>query len=248
MASGLDKLSGASQIKIDQRVEWIEAIPCCEQSNEYQIYNTDETFKDQGEEIGKITEENPGAACLYCCKMMRKYNTNLEINNFQVATSKREFKCACPYICNCLTFLEFCQQECDVFQKGEKIGSIRWPYACFCNPNRGKMSCAELDILNANGDIIYKITAHATQLPFIVQTFCCFSMGCIDSLSRKEYSILDTNGDSVGSITNIYNDLLVECCSKADQFAVKFPSDADANSKLLLLKAAIFLDFIHYGA
>jgi hypothetical protein len=52
----------------------------------------------------------------------------------------------------------------------------------------------------------------------------------------------------VGSITNIYHDLLLECCTRADKFAVKFPGDADEKKKLLLLKAAIFLDFIHYAA
>lgn len=31
---------------------------------------------------------------------------------------------------------------------------------------------------------------------------------------------MDENNDVVGSITNIYNDLLLECCLRTDKFAV----------------------------
>ena len=68
---------------------------------------------------------------------------------------------------------------------------------------------------------------------------------CIRLCAGKEirFKILDVNSTEVGEITNVYAGCYKEVCTKQDKFIIRFPAGATFNDKILLLHAAIAIDF-----
>jgi NADPH:quinone reductase-like Zn-dependent oxidoreductase len=58
-----------------------------------------------------------------------------------------------------------------------------------------------------------------------------------------KFEILDVSRNKVGEIVNVYNGCFKEACTKEDKFVVRFPPSATFEDKVLLLHAAIALDF-----
>lgn len=67
---------------------------------------------------------------------------------------------------------------------------------------------------------------------------CC---GC----ENIEYMICDKNSNPTGGfIKNLLNECMTEVCSSADMYAVGFPPNCFPQDKLLLIHAAIWIDFL----
>jgi len=60
-------------------------------------------------------------------------------------------------------------------------------------------------------------------------------LGFLDLAKRRELHIKNEKDEMVGSIVNIYNEILYELCTRADNFEINFPSDADYQKKLILI-------------
>lgn len=51
------------------------------------------------------------------------------------------------------------------------------------------------------------------------------------------------NQNVVGDIKNVYNGCYKELCTKEDKFTISFPANATYHDKILLIHAAIMIDF-----
>jgi hypothetical protein len=54
--------------------------------------------------------------------------------------------------------------------------------------------------------------------------------------SKRNYLIKKADGgDIVGKITNLYNGVCYEMFTRADNYGIEFPPDADLNMKMVLV-------------
>lgn len=111
--SDLSELSNAKHVVINQRIEWLECIPCYEEANEYahillttisllwkfnslfdryEISTSDVNFSTKKTHIGTVVEKPGSAVCLFCCKQLREYENEFQVNSYPVASSSRPYK------------------------------------------------------------------------------------------------------------------------------------------------------------
>ncbi|EAR92631.2 scramblase (macronuclear) [Tetrahymena thermophila SB210] len=234
------ELANAKHVLIKQRIEWLEIIPCYEEENSYEIHTCASDFTSPSQNpIATVIEKRGSLCCLFCCKAFREYENEYQHSGLTVATSHRPYKIPiCQY-----AFIPLCKPEIDVQRGGQHIGKAEWPCWHPCWPARGLLSCQEFDIKDAQGNIIYNITANCLQLGFI-----CPVLGILEPCKTREYEIRNADKVVVGKIVNIYNGILEECCTRADQFGIQFPDDCTVEQKLLIIETAVFLDYLQYWA
>lgn len=232
--SGLDNVE---YLLIEQRPDWLECFcpACCEIANEYSIFLSDAEFnKTDIRELGKMTETS-GCLCRLCCRFMRSFNMEVAIEGAERTHTDRPFKC--PMACICRPII-------NVNSNRGELGQVFQHYI-WCLPccRGGCCSMQEIDIKDASGNVIYMVTGPCCQAGVL-----CMCVGCLGPCKKIEYKILDANKEHVGSIYRIYNDLLLAIYTKADKFGIKFPADSDVEKKLLIVHAAMFLDYLQFGA
>lgn len=71
-------------------------------------------------------------------------------------------------------------------------------------------------------------------------------LGCLNPFAKREYKILDKDKQQVGSIVNIYNGFVQEVCSRSNMFGITFPDQSTVDNKIMLIKAAIMIDYYDY--
>lgn len=116
-------------------------------------------------------------------------------------------------------------------------------YLPICNRNPNCCPIMELDIKGPTGSLMYFISGNCCQK----SVWCvgpCQEFGC----KVINYEIRDTSKQVVGMIRNLWNECDKECCSKADKFGVEFPKNISNDRKILIMQAAIWLDYLQYYA
>lgn len=114
---------------------------------------------------------------------------------------------------------------------------------CWCPMSGwGKCDIMELRILDRDDNLVYMIQQTCCQKPVMCMPFQC--AGC----ETIEYVIKDTSKKQVGKIVNLHAGVFQECCSKADNFGIEFPDNAEPHKKLLLIMATLWIDYLQYLA
>ncbi|CAB3408050.1 unnamed protein product [Caenorhabditis bovis] len=215
--SGLEYLTYLDHLMVYQLKELIEIVTDWETRNKYVLKNAN------GEQTYYAFEES-GCCVRQCCAENRGFIMHI-VDNFkkEVITIKRDFKC-CAGGMSCLAFCGCCQQECTVESPtAGLLGSIRQRCAC-CS--------SAFDVLDSNGDVIFKIDGPCS----------CLMIGCQD----KEFPIKTLNGTVIGAITKKWGGFCREALTDADTFAVNFPGDLDVKLKAVLLGATFLIDFMEF--
>ena len=230
----MENLSNIESLLIKQRADCLECIPCFDISNEYQLFNSNYDFTDEKENIGKIIEESDSV--LRCiCKSFRQFESTIVLNNKAIGRAEKPYKCPLPLgNCSCC-----CQPEINVYNGKKFIGSIL--SECFAPII--KCSFIKLRIIDADGKEIYSLDGNCLQ-----GGVCCPFFGCCNGCFKTEIKIIgDDNNHHVGSINRLYPGCVPCTFTRADNFGITFPKNANVDHKLLIIHAAILIDFMSYS-
>ncbi len=107
----------------------------------------------------------------------------------------------------------------------------------------------ELEIFHANGELMGTVKR---QFGILKRRYVIY-----DAHEREVFTLLgpllhpwtfkiSQNGRELGKITKQWSGLFKEVFSKADNFGVEFPGDADTTQKVLLMGAVFLIDFVHF--
>lgn len=89
-------------------------------------------------------------------------------------------------------------------------------------------------------ELLYTVEGNYCQKSILCPFFrCCYC-------PNVEYIIFDKVNMKVGKISNIYNGFITECFSRTSKFGIEMPAKAAEDEKILLLYAAMYLDFLRY--
>lgn len=169
----------------------------------------------------------------------RSFNGTIKLGNYVAGRSMAPLKCHC--IIPCLSC------PCDrpeIYVSDVKdvlVGTVRMPgYGPICC-SIGNNDCPllELEIVDNQGNVRFRIKAEFCQKSILCYPFkCC---GC----QQTDYPIYDVNSNPTGGfIRNLLNDCMTEVCTSADLYAVAFPPNCFPQDKLLIIQAAIWIDYL----
>ncbi|SLM29821.1 Putative 16S rRNA processing protein RimM (Selenocysteine protein) (fragment) [Desulfamplus magnetovallimortis] len=107
----------------------------------------------------------------------------------------------------------------------------------------------ELDVFNSNGELLGTIRR---QFGILRREYIIYN-----ALEREIFRLFGPilhpwtfkiikNGMEVGKITKKWSGFFKETFSKADDFGVEFPHDADISQKAMLMGAVFLIDFVHF--
>jgi len=113
-------------------------------------------------------------------------------------------------------------------------------YGPFCGLNR--CSITEIQVYDKLQRFIYTISCNCCQKPVVWLPCQC------ESCKNIEYKILDEKLEQKGSILATKNGYCRELCTRDDVYLITFPENIVLSRKLLLVQAAIWLDYLHYRA
>ncbi|KAL4504119.1 hypothetical protein ABPG72_020957 [Tetrahymena utriculariae] len=232
---------------IEQQDDWAECffcqwmlLTCCENSNKYLIWKCeDEYFQQVDRQLGDFIEES-SLCCRCTCITRRSFSGGLSIGGVQIATSE------VPYKCQTCNFLTCCcmKPEMRVSLSQNYIGKIVQPYYGPCWGTRNKLCCPimELQVFNQSDELAYTITGKCCQ-----KSVCCLPFQCCGCKIIK-YEIRDASNEFAGTIQNLYNGYIRECCTRQDKFGITFDNITSPKDKILLIKATLWLDYLQYQA
>ena len=223
-------LDSVSYLLLTQKPDSLETfLPfCCEIPNEYLICQTDEEFVSTQKVLGVALESSK---CLprYCCYQKRPFIIDLMIYGSADSRGKREMFCPIP----------FCSQsQILVTLEGKIIG--------FVKHNASKGMCSKMQVIEVtdhNHNLLYSLSADCCQPGCL-----CSCFGFIDKCRSTEFKILSKSEEQVGSVFHLYSNCIRETFTRADQFGIRFPSEASLVEKYLILFATLALDYIEYTA
>lgn len=123
---------------------------------------------------------------------------------------------------------------------GRVIGFLRVECWC-CSGNAFSCTDAMIEIYSGETEeMIYRVEGSSCQKSIICPFFrCCYC-------PNVEYNIYDRVNLKVGKILNLYNGCFTECFSRTSKFGMEMPAKADEDAKILLLYAAMYLDYLRY--
>ncbi|CAD8162825.1 unnamed protein product [Paramecium pentaurelia] len=230
--SGLEAISRCPSVYIKQRPDYLESLGFCEKKNVYYVYQSDTMgnkpdFKHQAP-IFKCKEESscwqrnflPGACRAFDLKV-KQYDQKQDTNT--VFRLSREFKC---------TFLCLARPIMEVqLQNGGKIGYIYYPFMC-CDKG--------VEIRDENNSLLYSVKGSCCQWPFLVQLPC-------EACQRARFDIIDSQGQKISELWKESAGFCNALCNvDATNFRLMFPQQSTSRQKVLLLAAALFIDFNYF--
>ncbi|KAL4467460.1 hypothetical protein ABPG72_000670 [Tetrahymena utriculariae] len=249
-AVGMDlysPLNGVDHVIIDQEITWWEMVPICNQENRYFIYVTNGNYQFNRYPkppplLGQFTETS-GYCARQIMRQCRSFEATFRLGSYQAGKSMVPLKCHCPVSC--------CSCPCDRPElyvsdvSDQLMGTLKIPgYGPICCPV-GQNTCSqmEIELYDPQGNLRFRIQSECCQKSVMCMPFkCC---GC----EQTEYVILDPNYQPTGGvIKNLLNECMTELFSSADMFAVSFPPNCFPQDKILLIHAAIWIDYLQYRA
>ena len=123
-----------------------------------------------------------------------------------------------------------CLQTVDVYGKtGSFIGSVQQTMELkwYVLP-----TCGRFDIKNADGEVAYII-----RTPCVVTTYCC---------TEATFVISDVDGNEVGDIVKVHDDLAKEAFTDSDRFIINYPVGCTIKIKAVILAAMFLFDYLFY--
>ena len=226
------ELEGIDKVEVDQDTTFIDFIGACFLPNKYKVYypGTDK----------KLFEFQEKSDCcerwfFYKCRSfnMRIYNCS---NNNNVSVILEGDKICAGGVISCFGCGKPKMSIRAISPQGYYLGKVAMYWnSCCC------VSCCKprIEIIDNTGRIKYAIIANC----YSIGSFYYKLTKCCDIL----YHIIQDN-KRVGSMTKIPCDSCRICCTKADQFTIKFPKLATPEDKMLLIIGCILIDYQSFYA
>jgi len=123
-----------------------------------------------------------------------------------------------------------CLQSVDVYGKtGSFIGSVQQTMELkwYVLP-----TCGRFDIKDGDGKLMYVI-----RTPCVVSTYCC---------TEATFVISDAEGNEVGDIVKVHDDLAKEAFTDSDRFIINYPGGCSIKMKAVILAAMFLFDYLFY--
>ena len=225
ISSYFQELFYINEVVIRQQYKCPEMIFACTE-NSFKVYSPKNELLLNFQEDSNCLER-------LCCYTCRGYN--MKINN----TSKE-----IPLIfkgekeCTCYCFFSFGILEPEIelyldFPNKQKLGCVRINFNnCCC-----AVCKSVLEIVDANNKVKYFIKPKC----YCIGLNCFFYAKCCDI----EYDIFQGN-KIVGKIIKKGCNKCCKCWIKADDYIIKFPSEATIDDKFLLINGAILIDLLSF--
>jgi hypothetical protein len=199
----------------------------CEEANTYHLLHIDEEdeeFQNPGHELFEFKEKSNFLTRTVFAPSYRA----LEIEgknryNDLLITAEKPFKCS---------VLCMARPEMQVKYKNQYIGKVVDPFSfqsCRC-------LFQEINIHDKNGAVSFKVRATFFQAGI----FCFLPFNYCREI---RYNIINKKDEIVGTIKHIFRNCQVEYCTKADKFTIDFPKFATIEEKILIVVAALFMDY-----
>ena len=94
----------------------------------------------------------------------------------------------------------------------------------------------EVFIYDRNNSLVFRISASMCQLSIFCPmpfTYC----------KHIIYNIFDKDNNQHGKIIHLFQELKIECCTKADKYLIETPEFATVEEKVLLIMSTLFIDY-----
>lgn len=113
-----------------------------------------------------------------------------------------------------------------------KIGKVTRPFSC-CNPY--------YEVYDEKDNLNYYISAKCCQCGFICP---CNEVNFLIFSGDNSGDFSDSN--AIGRIKKLNAGCVQEMFTKADNFEIEFPENANPEQKLLLISTALLIDYTHF--
>lgn len=243
LSGGITALANLDSIWIQQDAQYLEGCGC-EFENVYMVYgvkdNKGDPKRDKNEVLFKC-KEHSSCCQRYCCfSSMQSFNMDIMFNSSCFDPSQKGKPRWTPFLhlerdykCTCLCFnrpsIRVSQIE---DRKKETVGFVthRWA-AC---------------------DYVYDMRAEKDSTPpYIIEGSCCqcgLCCSCPCGPCRKvDLGVYESDSrNKVGNISKVWTGLVRTLLTDADSYYVTFPNNVDVSYKVLMLAAAILIDYQHF--
>lgn len=217
-----------SGIFIKQKFEFMEAVTGCESQNKYYVYERDANGNRKGTKLLKC-KESSGCCSRLClpgdCRPFKMKCKNLHNNEVECVQMIRETQCT--FLC-----LNRPQMKVVYLENGkeEYFGKVVDNFDC-CN--------FSFSVKDQNHDTIYHIEADCCQWGIHCKCPCekCEKI-VFDIYSGDKTQKLPVPLMKVGK-----KDCLKNMMGDADDFSVPFPANASFRDRVLLMAAALLIDY-----
>lgn len=213
---------------IRQEVEMYEVVSGCETQNRYHVLLQSK----MGLKMAFKCIESSGCCSRCCCpndcRGLKMTITHMA-SSAEVVTDiskifvRAEKPCCAGFLCCCRPHMDIRLEE-----NNKYIGGVREPFTC-CD--------RDVETYDENHNTNYRIIGDCCQYGF-----CCGASA--EKMIEIEFRIMK-NGQQVGAIKKA-NMSIGEYLTKADTYKVAFPLDATPESKMLLICAALLIDYQNF--
>ena len=141
----------------------------------------------------------------------------------------KPFKCPCS---------KYCRPILEIYFNSNKFGYITEPNTFCCDP--------VFEIYNNKNELKYKFYNNCCQTGFIFSNLRCGQCCDVDIpiYIGKENEFSNNN---VGIIKKFNDENYNGIVTNTSSYNIKFPDDASAEDKILLLMGVILMDYRYYG-
>ena len=231
-------LERAKSVFLKQTIEWVEMMAGYETPNRYQVYYKNP--EDEKYTMLFACKEMSSYWVRNCCsgeyrsyilnmKHIQTFRRNDDFTKDIYAVLNRDY--ALPLCCLCRNDLSgsFGNSE------GQKFGKVTSPYS-LCDP--------VFKVVNSSGKVAFSLTSDCCKCGFLCRGCCglfepvTFLIFAGDTFDSKQVNM------AVGRI--IKNAMGIQSLSDEDNFELFFPLEATPEEKLLLISAALLIDYVYF--
>eukprot|EP00826_Nyctotherus_ovalis_P053630 TRINITY_DN6994_c0_g1_i3.p1 TRINITY_DN6994_c0_g1~~TRINITY_DN6994_c0_g1_i3.p1 ORF type:complete len:260 (+),score=43.55 TRINITY_DN6994_c0_g1_i3:47-781(+) len=226
------------------RDRYLESLGCCEFENEYTVYRTKtgkegEMQRDKDNVLFKCIE-NSSCCQRYCCSSFaRAFKMDVSFKNitFDPATRsyisswtpflvlERDYACTC-----CCCNRPFIKIKLTEGGKEEEIGRVT---DCW------SMCGYVYDLRSSDEKEFYTVDGSCCQCGLCCRCPC-------GPCKQVDFGVLDPSGNNVGNISKVWPGCGRALFSDADSYSLTFPLNMTARFKIMVMVAAILIDYRHF--
>lgn len=231
----IQEIMNFPEVMINQKFEILEFLTGCQVPNEYIIIGMANGLEKL---LFQVNEEASCCCLCYCPGFNRTMNLHLNTVAFTGGTSARTTRDSYHQDCSCGVM---CCPKCVRPQMFKLVGGTSPETAngqniAFRNP----WSCCDyvIEVYGDSGEVVYTIRGDCCQCGILCRSTC----GRCSDVTFNIYK--GTTEEVVGTITKSFK--CVSIISDADFYHLTFPPDANAEMRVKLCLANIYLDYCYY--
>ncbi|EAR88887.1 scramblase (macronuclear) [Tetrahymena thermophila SB210] len=233
----LQKLQECQGIYIKQKLEKLQVLTGWQHENTYKVYQADiNGVKFGNNPLFLCKEKSSLFQRMFLKGDMREFNMNVtcedtiapsgQIVSTPFLALERPFQC---------TFFNYNRPKLTInhLENGTEVlyGYIRNPFKC-C-----QLGC---EVYDENEQLIFLIQGECCQLGYI-----CRSLPC-NVCQEYEFTVQNAQGEIVSRLLKKSAGFIKAAISDCDDFSIGFPQNSTPKEKVLLMSAAIFLDYMYF--